>query len=324
MERYLHYTIEDYAQDEGFIAWVLSPDKESDILWNDFIQSHPELSHKISSAKELVRSLSPHLSPAPTPIKSRVWSRIEASTRAAQTQNTEEKVRSINWWPAVAAACVLMFVAYTFFFDSGIKTVTTPLAMTDIISLPDGSKVIVNADSEVTYDEDSWSTTRAVQLGGEAFFEVEKGSTFKVITPQGDIQVLGTSFNVYARDSVLNVACESGKVAVSSGGSKTVITRDEAVNVISGIHSPIVRSHQRGTWRSGSYVYTGETLINVTSDLERCFGIKITMTNDLKEVKYTGKFSSNNLEQALAEVYWPTGGEYTISKNKVSVTKKVK
>ena len=50
------------------------------------------------------------------------------------------------------------------------------------ISLPDNSQVSLNALSSVTYNESSWDENRELTLNGEAFFKVEKGSTFEVKT----------------------------------------------------------------------------------------------------------------------------------------------
>jgi ferric-dicitrate binding protein FerR (iron transport regulator) len=72
------------------------------------------------------------------------------------------------------------------------------------ITLPDGSKVWLNAGSRLTYNKDFGNTIREVELSGEAFFDVKSisiaGGTGKVPfiihTPQIDVRVVGTAFNV--------------------------------------------------------------------------------------------------------------------------------
>ncbi|MBR8536562.1 FecR domain-containing protein [Carboxylicivirga sediminis] len=92
--------------------------------------------------------------------------------------------------------------------------------------LPDGSKVVLNQNSTMTYviDEDK----REVHLDGGAFFKVVKSTIpFKVHTPQGDITVLGTEFAVESSDEGLEVEVDDGEVAVeTTAGDQTVRTQE--------------------------------------------------------------------------------------------------
>src|SRR5690606_37544042 len=83
------------------------------------------------------------------------------------------------------------------------------------IELPDGSQVLLNANSQLTWAGD-WKSLkqRTVELVGEAFFEVVRtgGLHFEVMTPHVRIDVLGTEFNVKSRGTETNVFLQSGKV----------------------------------------------------------------------------------------------------------------
>ena len=67
------------------------------------------------------------------------------------------------------------------------------------VTLPDGSKVNLNADSRLTYKPYQWIISRNVELEGEAFFEVKQGKRFSVKSNQNKVNVLGTSFNIFSR-----------------------------------------------------------------------------------------------------------------------------
>ena len=93
---------------------------------------------------------------------------------------------------------------------SGNKTVTTNNTGQSV-DLPDGSNVLLNKNSTISYGADF--TTRTVTLKGEAFFNVQKGNTpFIVKTNLGEVKVLGTKFNVDTSAETIDVEVEEGTV----------------------------------------------------------------------------------------------------------------
>jgi ferric-dicitrate binding protein FerR (iron transport regulator) len=81
----------------------------------------------------------------------------------------------------------------------------------DAVNLPDGSQVYLNRNSSVSYDKNF--NPRNIELEGEAFFSVVSGETpFTVKTTQGEVDVLGTEFNVKAEAEELEVDVEEGVV----------------------------------------------------------------------------------------------------------------
>ena len=102
------------------------------------------------------------------------------------------------------------------------------------ITLPDGSLVVLNANSKMRLPQ-NWTNRgdRQVWLEGEAYFEVTKKThtdqKFVVHTPQLDVQVLGTRFNVNTRRSQSIVSLEEGKVQlVLNGQVKEVLEKKAA------------------------------------------------------------------------------------------------
>ena len=59
-----------------------------------------------------------------------------------------------------------------------------------VIELPDGSLVTMNSKSTIEFNPDSWESSRILNLSGEAYFKVKKGSQFTVNTSNGDVVVL--------------------------------------------------------------------------------------------------------------------------------------
>jgi ferric-dicitrate binding protein FerR (iron transport regulator) len=90
-------------------------------------------------------------------------------------------------------------------------------------SLPDQSQVLLNAGSQASFKSWDWSSNRAVSLQGEAYFKVAKGQKFTVETNLGSVTVLGTQFNVKARDNRFEVTCYEGKVQRSLSNEEQII-----------------------------------------------------------------------------------------------------
>ena len=134
-----------------------------------------------------------------------------------QPEKKTAKVRSFNprWLMGLAAGLALLIGAITF-FGNRTQEAIAPYATTTNHTLPDQSNIILNDGSRISYQEGKWTEDRTVRLEGEAFFSVQKGSTFKVVTPNGTVEVLGTQFNVRAWGEKLYVECYEGKVKVVS------------------------------------------------------------------------------------------------------------
>ena len=182
--------------------------------------------------------------------------------------------------------------------------------------LPDGSKVYVNADSRIAYNKLSWIISRSVSLEGEAFFEVEAGSTFTVSTPLGQTQVLGTSFNVYSRDADYRVECLSGKVRVTYTGVQleTILTpgKGTSFNKIEGVNEFEIDIDQRADWRQGEFYFDNESLKYVISTFSRQYGVEVRMSESLYEITYSGYFDDKNLDVALKLICDPLDLKYKI------------
>ena len=152
----------------------------------------------------------------------------------------DTKRKFADWYKYVGyAACVLLMVALAYTLVSPneqleAKYSQTILASTSIgenktITLSDGTKVTLNANTTFSYPEKFSEESRDVSLQGEAFFDVAHNpeKPFKVATGNGmNIQVLGTVFNVksYPEDQNVETTLVSGKVkVVEEQNQKTVV-----------------------------------------------------------------------------------------------------
>lgn len=326
MDKYLQYDHLQLSEDPSFIRWAKGSKARDNNDWDSWLTNHPEKTEEVADAKLLVLSMKFVEDNPSVEVENNVWNNISTSINTKdvnpKSARKQSVVRRFLPYAAVAAVALLFFI-----FNLGNDydtSIMVPLAKIENITLPDGSTVSANADSRLAYNKESWDEKRVVFLEGEAFFSVEKGSNFKVITNDGIVQVLGTSFNVYNRNGDLSVQCETGKVSVqTSGGAESILNPQQAVTVSDGNHQvdTIEESQYRSTWKKGIFVYKGSEIVDVVAELERQFDIEISIDESLSNEKYTGSFDKSNLETALTEVFYPLDLKFEVSGKNVIIKK---
>ena len=129
--------------------------------------------------------------------KEDIWDSVfEGLEETPKVIEMAPRKRSLWFYAAASiAAIAIILPSIAFFYTKNeVAERGTHLA----VVLPDGSKVDLNAESKISYKPLWWFISRDVELKGEAYFEVEKGSTFDVRSGQYTVSVLGTSFNVFS------------------------------------------------------------------------------------------------------------------------------
>lgn len=238
--------------------------------------------------------------------KEEIWSKIESEL--------EPEKKSIPLWRYISVAASLLIIATLIFTTinqspPAILEQNTLAAESKTIDLPDGSQVTLNANSNISYSED-WN--RIVQLKGEAFFEVVEGGKFTVNTSIGSVEVLGTSFNVFARDSIFEVACKTGKVKVDipTKSVSELVTPGESIRLeVDTVKKTTVDKDLVGRWQAGVFYFSDQKLSDVLRELERQFDVKVTLS-DTSDYVFNGYFTNKDVENALEMVCLPLGLAY--------------
>ncbi len=324
-KKYTKYDELDFAEDPSFIRWVKGKDQKATAFWTKWISNNPEKEGDIKAAKSIVQSIQiKEREPSETQIKN-LWDKIDSATATAEKETAV--VRSIGrrrWIGYAAAACIGLVAFFTFYNPT--TTVDIGAGENLAYTLPDNSKVDLNADSKITFKAGDFDGERIVNLEGEAFFEVEKGQSFKVITPNGTVEVLGTSFNVNTRDGNLVVDCRTGKVRVTANGSEQILTKGlgTKLNKEKSVLEPVYEtdiSKQTG-WRSGDFYLVDATFEQAIEEMERQFNISIDCETALTKRVGNYTFKKGDLEKALKEVLFQLNAEYTINGKKVTIKTK--
>lgn len=324
MEKYLQFDSLDFAQETSFVNWVRN-DNPSDInSWNKWIADHPEKRAIIDEAKLMVSAIKFDLEDAPQQLENKIWNNISKATQPNIVNEPATMLSLIKKWAPLAAAAM---IALLVFFNLPSKssydtTIMTEYAVNEQQLLPDGSIIDINADSEVAYDANNWDSNREIKLDGEAFFSVKKGSNFKVVTPNGTVEVLGTSFNVFSRDDLFYVECETGKVRVTSEDKELILLPNESVriNLLDNEVSKNEISTKRSAWRRGSFDYNNVSVIEIFEDIERHFDITIDKSQISKEQPFTWRFDNTNVDSVMQQICWTLKLELTKNKNNYQVS----
>lgn len=243
---------------------------------------------------------------------------LQAILKAPKEDAQVRKLPGLTVWLSVAASIAIILLTWVYVLKPPtIRQVATTTGEHLEERMPDESLIVLNAESQVTYQEDDWDEHREIQLQGEAYFDVAHGSKFSVQTEGGEVLVLGTQFNVRSRDGELEVSCYSGKVAVL-GGMAVVAVRLEAGQAIR-----LDKTGAKTSWEvpenqrmdhlvQGSRTSLQEvSLSRVLQEMERQYGVSFKTNNvDASRVLSTG-FPNDNLEQALQLVFGSLRIRYT-------------
>ena len=258
-------------------------------------------SNKEQQEKELFSQLKPIYLKS----KEDVWSTMEKTIKEKQTvkKNSSKTIRLV-WLKYSAAASIVILIGLGLFARLYTTTVNVPTGQTSEHTLPDGSIIYLNTGSSINYHPYWWNINREVELCGEAFFEVKKGKKFSVSSDMGNVDVLGTSFNVYDRDGAYSVYCKTGKVKVQDEHSNEVIlSPGQLTNVENNIlQTPKeFNANQIMAWRMNKFLYNTTPITKVLNDFELYYGIDVeTNIKNINDLHYTGLFMRNiGAEKAL-------------------------
>lgn len=249
---------------------------------------------------------------------------IETQTKDNQRILVPEKPAR-SYWPMWVAGYAAVFIALCVLLFNQTRTENISAFMAEngkveILTLPDASVVTMNSSSEIRYNSDEWPKKRNLQLFGEAFFEVSKGNDFTVETANGSISVLGTSFNVYAREGQLRVTCKTGKVKVNSNNEEMILSAGQMATLVNNeLQFSEYPLNKIGTWRDGDFYFDAASLTDVIKELERQFDIQLNVTGNIEDRFYSGFFNKNNLQEALQLVFVPMGLHFEIKNGEVIV-----
>lgn len=318
-DQYDTYSVDELIGDERFIDWVLNPTGENDQFWQKWISKNPEHEAKVMEARSILKNMNFRKMDTQG-MAPKIWDRISNDLQAEKPESgSGSKIIRLITRTAAAAAVLLLLI-----FNWGQPAMTNieiSPGMAHLHQLPDQSRIQINDGSSISYDGSRFEKMRDIYLQGEAFFEVTKGSPFTVHTDNGEVQVLGTSFNIFSHGKALDVICKTGKVQVTSDDDSVILLPGEKASLNSENQLIKTASEMDISWLAGTYQYEDASLILVTNELERQFNLRVHLPESLSDLRYTGFFLDNDLEQALNSVFWPLKLKYEKEDNEIFVSR---
>ena len=247
-----------------------------------------------------------------------------SKTFKAPEFNSEESLKSVlqtiknknqpkqNWlYKAMQIAAVLVIGFGIYFYSINKDTnYATRFAEKTTISLPDNSVVNLNAQSHLSFNKHQWNTKRELQLQGEAFFNVEKGSTFNVITSAGTITVLGTQFNVKQRNDYFEVICYEGSVQIDYKNQHPKLKPGQSFLVINNTITNNTTTNTQPLWINNTSEFKSIPYKEVIAEFERQYNVIVQTENVDVNQLFTGNFTHKNIHIALQSITQPLQLKY--------------
>ena len=311
MKNRTYTKIEDLINDTSFVNWAHKKQMADVDFWNNWLVENPNKRQLAFDARDIIIGVKFNKSFISEEKTQNAWEKFE------QNVTTTNKVYKLPFYKNIKyqsiAATILLFLAVSIFYlTNNPTTIThkTAYGETLDINLPDGTKVKLNSNSYLSYNNDD---VREVLLEGEAFFNVEKkpstNAKFLVITDDLRVEVFGTSFNVNNRNTRTQVFLEEGNIALklNNGIQKKMIPGDlvsysfKTDNIIE--EKRILRPELQISWKNGSLIFDRSTLESAMSKIEDTYGVSTIFKDEAsKAVLITGAVPTQNIEICIKTI----------------------
>ncbi len=312
MKNYSEYSLFDYLNDDDFVQWIKHKPDDLQQFWDEHLKTHPSKIEQFEQAKYVMHSLQFRDVGLSSLETKELLKRIEQTIQQKHL-SIKPKVNIINrlWIPLSAAAsiAVILIALFVWLNKPNEQIITTIFGETKHISLPDGSLVILNANSTLTYPT-HWRNrqTREVELKGEAFFKVKKSERkdqkFVVNTEKAGIEVLGTQFNVNTRRNNFQIVLNSGEVSVYQNNME----EDERGRILLSPGEMLTFEEQQGVflkqpvdtvlytaWKDNKFILKQTPLNDIIRILEDNFNYTIIVRDSaLLKKEFVGTFPKDD------------------------------
>lgn len=356
---YSEFTVEDFVLNKHFQKWVFSPDAESNLFWQSWLQRHPEKKAVLQEARAILIKLPRVNYGWNSELEEILWESISRETRgvkkaanakvvplhatsvlASTTDQSQHRPWNYHKVSRVATTVLLILSLGLAGYLGARKRKKDPPPIAYLTKealpgtkanfyLPDGTRVDLNAGSTLYYPERFSSQERVVEVQGEAYLEVAKDHTrpFKVKTGVVVTEALGTIFHVRNDQEEVAIALVEGKVQVSI---ETTDQNKDKLILMPGEQA--VLEHEKRlvkdlfdvekvtAWTRNTILFENAEQQEVVHTLEQWYGVTIsTQGQASKPWNFTGKFQDKSLEYVLQSVGYTMDFHFTIEKKDVSI-----
>ena len=346
------FNAEDFLVESTFQQYCAGNDKLCSEYWEKYIAAHPEQADVIAEAKKLHFILSGNKRP--------LNNQLNALKESYNSEHSLKLGRNYTWLKVAAAILLVLSIGFLYrAYEVGntevvsiAKTFHTKSGERKKITLPDGSTVLLNAQSSLSIGKEFNQTYREVTLKGEGYFDVvhNKSKPFKVHTAEFNINVLGTAFNVKAypdeisSEATLIRGLITMEAVNGNGGTitlkpsqKVTFHKTEAVKETQKAVKPvatrpeIIINHYtlikdstivETAWTQNRIEIYDQDFDEIRAVLEKWFNVEIKFTNpEIEKYRFTATFSHESIEQVMSALQKVENFKYEIKGNQVIISK---
>jgi ferric-dicitrate binding protein FerR (iron transport regulator) len=211
-------------------------------------------------------------------------------------------IRPLSVWLKYAAAVIIVVLLSLNLYkmerneaDITMNVIEVPKGERANITLSDGTKIWLNAESKLTYPSQFTAKTREICLEGEAYFAVTKNKKHPFIVKNSlfDLQVTGTEFNVQAYNGEnAEISLKEGGVIVHAANSYDPIIMKPNDQVLYTTDGQTICKHSDmsaiDSWTRDAIFLTDKPLSDILKTLERKYNVSILLSDSsLVNVRFT-------------------------------------
>lgn len=216
------------------------------------------------------------------------------------------------------------------------NTITTPRGGQYQLTLSDGSQVWLNAASSITFPTSFVGDKREVKITGEAYFEVAHNAAMPfhvLVVPTsaglkgGDIEVLGTHFNVnaYVDEDAIKTTLLEGSVKVNKGNESLIIAPGEQARIDYSTDKLAIKKNvdieSIIAWKNGLFYFNQSDIRSIMKIVSRWYDLDVIIDDNVPDKKFSGKIYRNVNVSEVIRILETSGIHLNIIGNKILVTK---
>jgi ferric-dicitrate binding protein FerR (iron transport regulator) len=303
----------DHINDELLVKYLLGEtSEEENLLIQAWINKSATNKKQYEDFKTIWEE-SKRLAAVSTADEGAAWQRFK--TRLEQNKETAvvRRIMPRSWWRIAALFIVIAgtgYFGYRLFSEKPVENIVVASHQsTKIDTLPDGSVVILNKNSEIDYPSKFKGDTRTIALKGEAFFNVtpNKKKPFIIHVNDVTIRVVGTSFNVRSVNGVTDVIVETGVVQVTRKNKTAELHPNEKVKILQSdsiLIKDTVEDKLYNYYRSKQFVCDNTPLWKFVEVLNEAYNANIVIDNPkLRSLPLTAPFDNESLDRILDVIH---------------------
>lgn len=236
-------------------------------------------------------------------------------------QNVKAPIRFLGFDWLKLAASILLLAAFSvgiWYISSSHSNQITATNNSLQKELIDNSIVVLNANSSLVLSDDFDKQTREVWLLGEAYFEVSKSEKpFIVHTDNGDIQVLGTRFNVLSDNQkhFLSAELYEGAIRYTQNKKEVVLKPGQTITKLGNAVTVTESTNLEKVWSENSLNYSNSSLAYILSEIKLRYNVDYAIKNKHLKEHYTVNLPTDDLQSCLAILSTLSGKKFVLKNN---------